>query len=174
MLLLPSSEKFRKACSVLSKWLRSLSSLLFSGLFSFQSTETWLCATASASSSLVTGLSQNTLQTVSYLPQLLLWLISNLLTVYVPSRQLCSSAGTQMLCISYVRTKTFGRCCFSNGAPKQWNSFPSDMCHIQSSNPCLQHCFKNSSLQIVPQAILNSVFLLASPTPSTNFPHPHR
>ena len=39
-------------------------------------TQIWLSATSSASVSLVTGPSQNRLQTVNYLSQLLLWLIS--------------------------------------------------------------------------------------------------
>ena len=53
----------------------SLSSELFSETW-FQSTQRWICATSSASSSLVTGPSQNRLQNVNYLSQHFLWLSS--------------------------------------------------------------------------------------------------
>ena len=47
------------------------------------------------------------------------------LTVYTPSRQLCSSADTQTLCTPHTKIKTFGQLSFSYCAPKQWNSpFP--------------------------------------------------
>ena len=43
--------------------------------------------------------------------------------------------GTSYLITSFshVRTKPSGHGCVSNCAPKQWNSLPSDICHIQSS-----------------------------------------
>ena len=121
------------------------------------------CCISSANSSLVTDPSQNWLQTVNYLSQLLLWLISclsfDLLTVYTPFRQLRSSADTQILCIPHVRSKTLGKPC-----PKAMEFTP--FWHLSHSVLlCLQNCFKTSPLWIIPQVISNSVFLLASPPP---------
>ena len=54
-----------------------------------------------------------------------------------------SSADTR---IHHVRAKTFGQCCFSYCAPRQWKFVLSDNCHIQSPPPppppppCLQNC----------------------------------
>ena len=58
---------------------------------------------------------------------------SDLLTVYIPSRQLRSSADTQILRIPHARTYPFCQRCFSFCAPKKWNSLPSDIHHIQTS-----------------------------------------
>ena len=120
-------------------------------------------ALTAANSSLVTDPSQNWLQTVNYLSQLLLWLISclsfDLLTAYTPFRQLRSSADTQILCIPHVRSKTLGKPC-----PKAMEFTP--FWHLSHSVLlCLQNCFKTSPLWIIPQVISNSVFLLASPPP---------
>ena len=52
------------------------------------------------------------------------------LTVYKPSRQPRSSADTRTLRIPHVKTETFCQRSFSYSAPKQWNSLPSDICHI--------------------------------------------
>ena len=46
---------------------------------------------------------------------------------YTLSRQLSSSADTQILCIPHVRPKTCGQRCFSYCVPKQWNSSTSDI-----------------------------------------------
>ena len=59
--------------------------------------------------------------------------LSRLLTVYTPSRQLRSSADTGKLAIPH------GQLSFSYSAPKQWNSLPLDIRHIQSS-----HTFKTA------------------------------
>ena len=45
--------------------------------------------------------------------------LSDLLSVYTPSRQLRSSADTRTLRIPQVKTKTFGQRSFSYSAPKQ-------------------------------------------------------
>ena len=68
------------------------------------------------------------------------------LIVDTPSRQLCSSADTWILCISHVKTKTFGQWCFPICAlsPKQLNSLPSDICHSQSS-----HAFKTALITYI-------------------------
>ena len=56
--------------------------------------------------------------------------------IYIHTRfmQLRPSADTRILRIpdSHVRTEIFGQRCFSRCAPKQWNSLPSDIRHIQS------------------------------------------
>ena len=59
--------------------------------------------------------------------------LSDLLTVYTPSRQLRCSADTRTLRTLHVRTNIFVQRCYSYWAPKQWNSLPSDIRHIQSS-----------------------------------------
>ena len=64
---------------------------------------------------------------------------SELFTVYILSTQLRSSADTHILPIPHITTKTFGDSCFSYCAPKQWNSLPSHIRHIQSS-----HAFKTA------------------------------
>ena len=59
--------------------------------------------------------------------------LCDILTVYIPSRQLRSYAHALILRIPPVRTKTFGQHCFTCCAPKQRNSLPSDIRHIQFS-----------------------------------------
>ena len=59
--------------------------------------------------------------------------LSDVLTVYIPSRQLRSYAHARILRIPPVRTKTFGQHCFTCCAPKQRNSLPSAIRHIQFS-----------------------------------------
>ena len=66
--------------------------------------------------------------------------LSDLLTVYTPSRQLRSSADTRALRIAHVKTKTSGQRPFPYSAPTQWNSLPSHPSH--SALPCLQNCNK--------------------------------
>ena len=51
--------------------------------------------------------------------------LSDLLLVYTPKRNLCSSSDNRILCIHKLRTKTFGHRSFSFLAPTIWNSFPS-------------------------------------------------
>ena len=97
----------------------------------FQGTQRWPYAASSESSSLVTSPRQNRLQTVNCLSQLLLWHISSLCLrpshCVTPSRQLHSSADTQILRISQNR----------NLWPTLFFlllSLPSDIRHIQSSH----------------------------------------
>ena len=81
---------------------------------SFQSTQTWSSATSSANSLLVTGPSQNRLQTINYLSHLLLWLISCLFLWpfrWVGPFVLLQTHG--ILRIPHVRTETFGQRCIS-------------------------------------------------------------
>ena len=56
-----------------------------------------------------------------------------LLCVYSPSRQLCSSSDSRILCIPHIKTKTFGHCSFSHAAPSVWNFLPHEIRHIQSA-----------------------------------------
>ena len=68
-------------------------------------------------------------------------LLSDVTVVYVicllssVKKKYCSIQLT--LCITHIKRKTFGHRPVSYCAPKQWNSLPSDICHIQSS-----HAFK--------------------------------
>jgi hypothetical protein len=59
--------------------------------------------------------------------------ISDLLSIYTPSRQLRSSSDTRTLCIPRTKTKTLGQRSFSFCAPKQWNSLPYEIRHIQTA-----------------------------------------
>ncbi|WP_419629831.1 hypothetical protein, partial [Thiolapillus sp.] len=53
--------------------------------------------------------------------------LSELLTVYYPSRQLRSILDTKTFRIPLTKTKTFGERAFSFTGPKQWNSLPYDV-----------------------------------------------
>ena len=58
--------------------------------------------------------------------------LSDLISVYSPSRQLCSSFDSRTLRIPHIKTKTFGHRSFSHAAPSVWNSLPHDIRHIRS------------------------------------------
>ena len=58
--------------------------------------------------------------------------LSDLLLVYTPKRNLCSSSDNRILCIPKLRTKTFGHRSFSFAAPTIWNSLPSELRHTDS------------------------------------------
>ena len=59
--------------------------------------------------------------------------LSELLTVYHPSRQLRSISDTKT-CIPFTETKTFGQRTFSFTGPKQWNSLPYDVRYSESAS----------------------------------------
>ena len=59
--------------------------------------------------------------------------LSDLLCIYSPSRQLCSSSDSRTLRIPHILTKTFGHSSFSHAAPSVWNSLPHEIRHIQST-----------------------------------------
>jgi hypothetical protein len=59
--------------------------------------------------------------------------LADLLSVYSPSRTLRSSADTRILTVPVTRTKTYGQRAFAYSAPKQWNSLPSLIRNIQST-----------------------------------------
>ena len=58
--------------------------------------------------------------------------LSDLLSVYTPSRQLRSSCDTRKLRIPHVKTKSFGHRSFAFAAPAQWNSLPFEIRHKQT------------------------------------------
>ena len=58
--------------------------------------------------------------------------LSDLLFVYTPKRNLCSSSDNAILCIPKQRTKTFRHRTFSFAAPTIWNSLPSELRHTDS------------------------------------------
>ena len=64
---------------------------------------------------------------------------------------------------SHVRTKPSGQGCVSNCAPKQWNSLPSEIHHIQSSC-ALKNALKTHLYKQYPKWFQNYVCLLASPS----------
>ena len=104
--------------------------------------------------------------------------LSGLLTLYTPSRQLRSSADTRTLRIPHVKTKTFGQRSVSYFAPKQWNSLPSDIRHIQSSRALKTvlktHLYKQHSwFQIQSSFFTNLPHLLLSSRyiPLSALPH---
>ena len=58
--------------------------------------------------------------------------ISDLLSVYTPSRQLRSSSDHRLLCIPRIRSRTYGERTFSFRAATQWNSLPFDLRHSET------------------------------------------
>ena len=60
--------------------------------------------------------------------------ISDLLSVYKPSRNLRSSADSRVLNIPRVRSKKYGERAFAFCGPEQWNSLPSGIRNIQSTD----------------------------------------
>ena len=65
--------------------------------------------------------------------------ISELLTVYTPTRQLRSSSDSRTLVIPHTKTKTYGQRTFTYCASTQWNSLPAHIRHSQSV-----HSFKRA------------------------------
>jgi len=59
--------------------------------------------------------------------------ISDILSVYTPSRQLRSSADKHTLIIPKIRTKSYGERAFAYAGPKQWNSLPQNIRQVESS-----------------------------------------
>ena len=60
--------------------------------------------------------------------------LSELLTVYRPSRQLRSISDTRTFRIPFTKTKTFGQRAFSFTGPTQWNLLPYDVRHSVSTS----------------------------------------
>ena len=59
--------------------------------------------------------------------------IAQLLSVYTPSRHLCSSLDTHSLRIPFVNTKSFDQKAFSFTGATQWNFLPHGLWHSESS-----------------------------------------
>ena len=74
--------------------------------------------------------------------------LSELLTVYRPSRQLRSISDTRTFRIPFTKTKTFGQRAFSFTGPTEWNSLPYDVRHSVSTSSFKQalktHLFKSA------------------------------
>ena len=60
--------------------------------------------------------------------------LSNLLTPYVPSRQLRSSSDTTKLTMTIPNLKTFGERSFVYSAPKIWNALPQQLRESETLN----------------------------------------
>eukprot|EP00745_Piridium_sociabile_P004237 TRINITY_DN12507_c0_g1_i3.p1 TRINITY_DN12507_c0_g1~~TRINITY_DN12507_c0_g1_i3.p1 ORF type:complete len:128 (-),score=15.14 TRINITY_DN12507_c0_g1_i3:89-472(-) len=58
--------------------------------------------------------------------------LSDLISIYTPSRELRSSADTRVLQIPSVRTKTYGQRSFSFQGPSVWNKLPLSLRHSTS------------------------------------------
>ena len=73
--------------------------------------------------------------------------LSELLTVYHPSRQLRSISDIKTFCVPFTETKTFGQRIFSFTSPAQWNSLPYDVRHSVLTSSFKQaiktHLFKS-------------------------------
>ena len=74
--------------------------------------------------------------------------LSELLTVYHPSRQLRSISDTRTFRIPFTKTKTFGQRAFSFTGPTQWNSLPYDVRHSAPTSSFKQAAVK-TFLQIL-------------------------
>ena len=74
--------------------------------------------------------------------------LSELLTVYHPSRQLRSISDTRTFRIPFTKTKTFGQQAFSFTGQTEWNSLPYDVHHSVSTSSFKQalkiHLFKSA------------------------------
>ena len=74
--------------------------------------------------------------------------LSELLTVYHPSRQLRSISDTRTIRILFTKTKTFGQRAFSFTGPTEWNSLLYDVRHSVSTSSFQQalktHLFKSA------------------------------
>ena len=57
--------------------------------------------------------------------------LSDILHVYIPSRDLRSSSDLKLLRVPRVVTKTFGESSFSYAAPTTWNSLPQQLRNIR-------------------------------------------
>ena len=58
--------------------------------------------------------------------------LSDPLLVYTPNRNLYSSSDNRIICISKLRTKTYGHRSLSFAAPTIWNSLPLELRHTDS------------------------------------------
>ena len=58
--------------------------------------------------------------------------LSDLLSVYSPSRELRSSADTRILRIPHIKTNAFGKRSFSHAAPSVWNTLPRELRYLDS------------------------------------------
>jgi hypothetical protein len=72
--------------------------------------------------------------------------LSDLLHLYIPSRQLRSSADSRIFIIPTVRTKTYGQRTFSYQAPVVWNQLP----HSIRYSPSLLTFKKNLKTYLFP------------------------
>ena len=73
--------------------------------------------------------------------------LSELLTVYRPSRQPRSISDTITFRIPFTKTKTFGQRAFSFTGPTEWNSLPYDVRHSASTSfkqALKTHLFKSA------------------------------
>ena len=74
--------------------------------------------------------------------------LSELLTVYHPSKQLRSISDTRTFRIPFTKSKTFGQQAFSFTGKTQWNSLPYDVRHSVSTSSFKQalktHLFKSA------------------------------
>lgn len=58
--------------------------------------------------------------------------LSDLVSVYTPSRSLRSQSDASTLCVPRIRAKTFGQRSFSFNAPSIWNGLPFNLRSIES------------------------------------------
>ena len=73
--------------------------------------------------------------------------LSELLTVYRPSRQLRAISDTRTFRIPFTKTKTFGQRAFSFTGPTEWNSLPYHVRHSVSTSfkqALKTHLFKSA------------------------------
>ena len=68
--------------------------------------------------------------------------LSDLLSVYVPSRTLRSSSDSRTLCIQKTNTKMYGERAFTYCAPRQWNTLLANIRHKQTT-PSFKQALKS-------------------------------
>ena len=59
--------------------------------------------------------------------------ISDILSIYIPKRQLRSSSDNRIFQVPSVNTKKYGQRAFSHAAPKLWNTLPYSLRHLNST-----------------------------------------
>ena len=80
--------------------------------------------------------------------------LTELLKVYKPTCQLCSSSDTSILCLPFVCTQSLGQRSFSYAALSVWNSLP---CEVRSSNMHLWNHIWNLTSSSYPIGCMGAV-----------------
>ena len=126
----------------LERWQSTL--FLFSFLFFLQPTTASFCSshfTCSMASSSICQPIPYKLSLLCYksFSSLLPSYLSDLLSPYSVSRTLCSTSNITRLSVPRYRLQHYGKRAFSRSALSVWNSLPTDLCEINTTNSFKTH-----------------------------------